>query len=84
MIQCSVCGTLLAHAWDGTYDKETGAFICNGCYSPELHADLDDSEWNPVVRCPWCGALAFEDDIEKPNCYCNHRPIPPHEEDGHA
>lgn len=46
MVRCSVCGTMLRHDWEGVRDKETGAFICDGCYTPELHPDLDDEEKN--------------------------------------
>lgn len=45
MIQCSVCGTLIRHEWNGTYDKETGAFICNGCYDAERYPDPDEHDW---------------------------------------
>lgn len=43
MIRCSVCGTMLRHDWEGHFDPEDGAFICDGCYAPELHPDLDDA-----------------------------------------
>lgn len=33
--------------------------------------DLDE-----IVRCPWCGALAWEGDTDRPATYCNHKPIP--------
>lgn len=46
MIQCSACGALIAHSWDGHHDKETGEFICNGCYAPELHPDPDAEEYD--------------------------------------
>ena len=47
MIQCSVCGTVLCHMWDGHHDSETGEFVCNGCYTPEMHPDPDaeDYDW---------------------------------------
>lgn len=45
MIQCSVCGALIRHVWNGVYDKETGTVVCNSCYDSELHADLDDADW---------------------------------------
>lgn len=37
--------------------------------NPEI--DLDE-----IVRCPWCGALAWETDIDQPVDYCCHKPIP--------
>jgi hypothetical protein len=37
--------------------------------NPEL--DLDE-----IVRCPWCGALAWEGDINRPQTFCVHKPIP--------
>lgn len=33
--------------------------------------DLDE-----IVCCPWCGALAWETDIDQPVDYCCHKPIP--------
>lgn len=45
MIQCAVCGALIAHSWDGHHDSETGEFVCNGCYAPELHPDPDEYDW---------------------------------------
>lgn len=45
MIQCSVCGTLIRHEWNGHFNQEAGTFICNGCYTPELHADPDELDW---------------------------------------
>ena len=46
MIQCSVCGTVIRHDWNGHYDEETAAFVCNGCYTPELHPDPEDGyDW---------------------------------------
>lgn len=36
---------------------------------PEL--DLDE-----IVRCPWCGALAWDTDVDRPADYCSHKPIP--------
>ena len=36
-----------------------------------------------VVRCPWCGARAYFDDIDRPFDYCHHEeihePTPPRE-----
>ena len=46
MIQCSVCGTVIRHSWNGYYDKETGEFVCDGCYAPELHPDPDVEEYD--------------------------------------
>jgi len=43
MIRCSSCGTIMPHDWLGIFDKETGQFVCSGCYAPELHPDLDDA-----------------------------------------
>lgn len=41
-MRCSVCGCQLGcDADSGTIDKETGQVICDGCYTPELHPDLD-------------------------------------------
>jgi hypothetical protein len=37
--------------------------------NPEL--DLDE-----IVRCSWCGALAWDTDIDQPADYCSHKPIP--------
>jgi hypothetical protein len=34
---------MLRHDWEGTRDKETGQFVCDGCIAPELHPDLDDA-----------------------------------------
>lgn len=32
--------------WDGHYDPETGEFICDGCYAPELHPDPNEEyDW---------------------------------------
>lgn len=83
MIQCSACGALIAHSWDGHHDSETGEFVCNGCYTPEMHPDPDaeDYDWlldegpEEITRCPWCGADAFVSDIERPADYCVHRPV---------
>lgn len=83
MIQCSACGALIAHSWDGHHDKETGEFTCNGCYNPELHPDPDAEEYDwlldagpdEVVLCPWCGAHAYAGDTGRPADYCSHRPV---------
>ena len=44
MIQCSACGTVIRHSWNGHYDPETGEYTCNGCYEPALHRD-PNSDW---------------------------------------
>jgi len=41
MNRCSACGTIMLHDWQGIFDKETGQYVCDGCYAPELHPDLD-------------------------------------------
>lgn len=28
-----------------------------------------------IVRCPWCGARAYYDDIDRPPAYCHHEEI---------
>lgn len=45
MIQCSVCGAVIRHEWNGHFNQEAGTFICNGCYAPELHPDQDEYDW---------------------------------------
>jgi len=45
MIQCSVCGFVIHHSWNGHYVPDTGEYVCNGCYAPELHRDPDETDW---------------------------------------
>lgn len=44
MIRCNVCGVVMNHDWQGHYDKETGKFTCNGCYSPD---DIEEADIPP-------------------------------------
>lgn len=41
----------------------------------------DAEDRGEIIKCPFCGAWAYEDDIEPPSAYCHHPEAPAPTED---
>lgn len=75
--QCRQVIALLGVRWAvhrprrGVVEGHTALSVCEN-YVACLQMSMNHPE---VVRCPWCGALTLENDIERPVDYCSHDQI---------